>query len=1186
MVSIRFNKTFPALVALVLLSVAFLPAVNGDDRQTDFGGMWGFDDAAGSIAYDEGDYGNDGNIYGASWADGVIATGLSFDGDDYVIVPDSSSMEAGSEDFTVSLWFRTSSSATQMLVNKWDATSHGFLLRLNDDSTITWMISDGTNQSGNSTYVDFDDDLWHNVMLIRDSSFDEVYLYFDGEELGAAENITGELVDTDAPLMIGKPSWATSDEFFVGSMDEVIFDNSAMSGFYAWYYWYLLSSYLYMVGFWPYDDDQGSLVEDYSPNENNGTATGLSYVEGVDFAAGRFDGLTGHHTEVPHALTLNFEGAFSIQMWVRTNETGREQDLVTKYSTSSPNTGFYTRLNPASGDQGPDGAFVFSVNPNQAYRASSVDVCDGDWHFCVGVFNTTAGKMDVYVDGELKNGPLQGTIPTSVATNTRSIMMGVNYRGDLDEVMIYSRALTAEEVMSRYLSYDLSRPPVIDDLGEFTALEDQDSVFYVTGYISDADTPVEYLDVWTDSDNCIVDGHELHFSYDTGGFDEVVTVYVSDYDTTKSADLLVHVQEVNDPPVITGIPTQQLEEDEAGVIDLSSYISDEETFLENLTLWCEHPSLVEMQGYCMTFFFPTPVERQSVNISVYDGATFTYANFNIEVSDVNDPPTITTLGGMVAPVDLVMDEGTLSWFDITVTDEDDDTFDYEVETEWAGFTVFDNGTLRVTASRGNVGTFNGTLTVSDRDGLESSIFLNVTVVNVNEPPTVPLINMPINGTIFTKGDQVNFSCVVTDPDQPLGDVLTVTWTSSLDGQIGQMTHGEDPDINSTELSVGLHGITVKVTDGAFTQEATVYITVKKKPSTASEGLLASTSTIIGIVALVVIVLIGVIVMLMYVKKKEETVQEPSMQQQYPGGPPPAGGWPPPPSGMPPTAAGTPPPSGPAGAPLAAVGGPPMVASAPAPTHAQQAPGAADVVVDVPVVAGLAGPSFQQQAGKMDIKQSEIQALGPTDYTPPPVPEIWAQKSFAAKDMDFPGPPVELPKGEEGKMVHSTGVFQANPNLTPITLKKMDFSIVPVATTEEQTLGADRETEILALSNTILKIPGGLNRRLMGKDMWDLAEKIVDGEKTIAPNGKPMIAIYGRNFYADPDDLSTFLQEVDEEEEMAKSKKKAPKKDKASTGDQTSAEKRREMLDKLDQRLIDGDISEDTYERLRKKYGEE
>lgn len=207
---------------------------------------------------------------------------------------------------------------------------------------------------------------------------------------------------------------------------------------------------------------------------------------------------------------------------------------------------------------------------------------------------------------------------------------------------------------------------------------------------------------------------------------------------------------------------------------------------------------------------------------------------------------------------------------------------------------------------------------------------------------------------------------------------------------------------------------------------------------------------------------------------------------------------------------------------------------------------------------------------------------------PPAPGTWDEKSFKSADLKFPGPPVELPTGDEGQIAHATGVFQANPSLTPITLKKMDDAIAPEVKAEEAELKADRETEILALTNTILRIPGGLNRRLMGYDMWALAEKIVDGERSTAPNGRPVVTIDGRRYYSDPDDLSTFLSEVDDdgaEDEGPRTKKKPSKKAKKDEAGPSDEEKRQQMLDKLDQRLIDGDISEGTYERLRKKYGE-
>jgi hypothetical protein len=154
MLKYSINKVLPALVVLLMIAAVLMPAVGGDSRAgTDFGGLWYLDKGSGSIAIDDGDYGNNGNINGATWADGVMGSGLSFDGDDYVLVPDDDNLEAGGEEWTISLWFKTSSTADQMLISKWGPTSHGFMLRLNANSTISYLISDGTNQSGNSTHA-------------------------------------------------------------------------------------------------------------------------------------------------------------------------------------------------------------------------------------------------------------------------------------------------------------------------------------------------------------------------------------------------------------------------------------------------------------------------------------------------------------------------------------------------------------------------------------------------------------------------------------------------------------------------------------------------------------------------------------------------------------------------------------------------------------------------------------------------------------------------------------------------------------------------------------------------------------------------------------------------------------------------------------------------------------------------
>jgi hypothetical protein len=70
-------------------------------------GHWSFNENTGSTVYDRSGYGNNGEITGATWAEGACGDALSFDGGldggiDYVVVPNSQSINTST--FTVSFW--------------------------------------------------------------------------------------------------------------------------------------------------------------------------------------------------------------------------------------------------------------------------------------------------------------------------------------------------------------------------------------------------------------------------------------------------------------------------------------------------------------------------------------------------------------------------------------------------------------------------------------------------------------------------------------------------------------------------------------------------------------------------------------------------------------------------------------------------------------------------------------------------------------------------------------------------------------------------------------------------------------------------------------------------------------------------------------------------------------------------
>jgi hypothetical protein len=115
------------------------------------------------------------------------------------------------------------------------------------------------------------------------------------------------------------------------------------------------------------------------------------------------------------------------------------------------------------------------------------------------------------------------------------------------------------------------------------------------------------------------------------------------------------------------------------------------------------------------------------------------------------------------------------------------------------------------------------------------------------------------------------------------------------------------------------------------------------------------------------------------------------------------------------------------------------------------------------------------------------------------------------------------------------------------------------------------------ANAIGRLPYGIpSAELKSKDWNELAAALATGQKKSLPDGREVTAIGGRWYYSDPGDSSTFLKE-----HGAKPKAEAAKKTAAATPTMDKAT----ILAKLEERLAMGEISEETYNNLRKKYEE-
>jgi len=191
---------------------------------------------------------------------------------------------------------------------------------------------------------------------------------------------------------------------------------------------------------------------DSSGNNNHGAEKGNpTYVPGMFDQAIRLDGVDDYIAidNMHYAGAGNTE--VSVCAWVRTSSTANQH--IAAFDRNE-----YWRLQIA-GEAGGPGLVGWSVmtSSGQVDYGSARRVDDGQWHHVAGVFDN--GTLTIYIDGgserPVYGGPTFGTGTTrfgflgigSEATefNGRSNATGY-YDGDLDDVRIYSHALSAAEI--------------------------------------------------------------------------------------------------------------------------------------------------------------------------------------------------------------------------------------------------------------------------------------------------------------------------------------------------------------------------------------------------------------------------------------------------------------------------------------------------------------------------------------------------------------------------------------------------------------------------------------------------------------------------------------------------------------------------------------------------------------------
>jgi hypothetical protein len=207
-----------------------------------------------------------------------------------------------------------------------------------------------------------------------------------------------------------------------------------------------------LVAWYTFDEGSGTTAHDWA-NGHDGTINGATWAAGKVGGALSFDGVSDY-IDVPDDPSLRFtqNSSFTLCAWVNPISSTSGGAIVGKWQTDHRSNLFTYNMDWWLESQGIGFQTCQSgvAYVNVATPAGVAPV--GVWSHIACVYDNR--NMKIYVNGELE---ASGYFPYETGTNTADKDMGIGaglidsgveryFKGTLDDIRIYNRALTAEEI--------------------------------------------------------------------------------------------------------------------------------------------------------------------------------------------------------------------------------------------------------------------------------------------------------------------------------------------------------------------------------------------------------------------------------------------------------------------------------------------------------------------------------------------------------------------------------------------------------------------------------------------------------------------------------------------------------------------------------------------------------------------
>jgi len=433
---------------------------------------WKLDETSGD-ALDSSGNDHHGTLSGApTWvpSGGKINGALSFDGDnDYVeMSQDNYKGITGTNPRTCAAWIKKDSTAWGDIIS-WGDNVDGerWHLWVDGDGHLRLAVKGGYVVA---LYTNLNDGNWHHVAATfeigadgnpNEANVTDVKLYVDGKEDTYTTSTQGINTGNDQNVKIGLLTTSNA-KYFDGIIDDVRIYNKALSAKEV----SELADIREPVGHWKLDESASSPdpceAVDSSDNGNTGY---LQNMEDTDWTAGKFgnalefDG-TDEYVTITGYKGITGKNARTCAAWIRINLGSSDSDYATIVSWGNNNSsGERWQFMLRDHDTDSEYQLRVSVKSGAKYGSTDLNENDNQWHH-VAVTWEDDGTPDVedvklYVDG-VEETDCTTDSQTINTDGNKDVRIGDynstnNYfKGNIDDVRIYDRALTEGEIGQLY----------------------------------------------------------------------------------------------------------------------------------------------------------------------------------------------------------------------------------------------------------------------------------------------------------------------------------------------------------------------------------------------------------------------------------------------------------------------------------------------------------------------------------------------------------------------------------------------------------------------------------------------------------------------------------------------------------------------------------------------------------------